>query len=166
MDIIISLRIIKRFIVNLLLTPLFIFKFLLLSFRLLKFSYVNKKDSKIIKFFRFLKSCHNWYIEKIYYERIKPFYRGLINLYRWFNIIWKDRYWDHSYFLCMTRFKLTHMEKEFRKCDWHTEDNEKIANSIKEAIRLLDEWEEDEYNDDKRHAYFNHVRDNILTWWN
>lgn len=65
---------------------------------------------------------------------------GISNLLVWFPVIWNDRNWDHHYFFLMLRFKLSRMEKYFRKHGISaraTQDSDQISTCIKLLDRLI-----------------------------
>lgn len=59
-----------------------------------------------------------WKFHAKYYH--KDFYRGIINLIKWFPTIWRDRNWDHTYIYEIIEFKLRNQAKYIGKMDRHT----------------------------------------------
>jgi hypothetical protein len=52
-----------------------------------------------------LNSIKSWFTIKIIF-RLRDFFCGLKNLFRWFPTIWKNRDWDHYHIYEILRFKL------------------------------------------------------------
>jgi len=80
---------------------------------------------------------------KDFFRGIKP---GLANVIRWFPVIYKDRWWDHSFLYSILRYKLLLMEKGFRTYGMST-NSEKDAHNIKICRLLLDRLVNDAYID-------------------
>lgn len=83
------------------------------------------------------------------------FKRGIINLLKWFKIIWNDRNWDYIYIIKLLEFKIKLMEQDFNK-NSNFIDAEKILKELK-IVRLLcnklikDNYEEEQlYSHDKK----------------
>ena len=74
--------------------------------------------------------------------------QGTKNLVIWFPVIWHDRWWDHSFLFSILRFKLSLMEKGFRKYGVSTR-SEQDADNIKKCEVLLDRLINDAYIDYK-----------------
>jgi len=89
-------------------------------------------------------------IRGFYYRNLTPstlYYRtkyGILNLIIWFPIIWRDRNWDHSYMFEMLEYKLSLMEKLFRKYG-HSVNSEKDAHYIMICKNLCKRLADDEY---------------------
>lgn len=69
---------------------------------------------------------------------------GIKSLIVWFQVIWRDQWWDHSFLFILLRFKLKLMEKGFRDEGHHIGDI-KNANEIKICILLLNRIIDDDY---------------------
>lgn len=69
---------------------------------------------------------------------------GVKNLFIWFPVIWKDRWWDHHYFFIILHKKLSLMEKNFRERGHHL-NHEKDADKMRLCVLLLDRIIEDKY---------------------
>jgi hypothetical protein len=69
--------------------------------------------------------------------RFRNFKYGIINLIKWFPVVWKDRDWDHEFILDILKFKLTNVENMFRHHGNHV-DSEKDADNVHKAILYLD----------------------------
>lgn len=69
---------------------------------------------------------------------------GIENIIIWFPIIWKDRDWDQWFLYTILKFKLSNMEKYYRKYGISA-NSEKTANQIKICVDLLGRLLEDEY---------------------
>jgi len=76
-------------------------------------------------------------------RNIKP---GLINIIYWLPVIYRDRWWDHSYLYSILRHKLNQMEKKFKCCGISTQ-SEKDAKNIKICVLLLDRLINNDYID-------------------
>lgn len=67
--------------------------------------------------------------------KLKSIYRnikyGILNLIRWFPIIWNDRDWDYQYLYKILYYKLKHMERYFDR------ENPFVANSDKYAKQIM-----------------------------
>lgn len=77
---------------------------------------------------------------------LRNFKNGIQNLYRWFPVIWKDRYWDYTYLLVLIQFKMKLMSKEFRKAQY-SDDSIRSADKIGELLIILERMIEDSYYD-------------------
>jgi hypothetical protein len=76
----------------------------------------------------------------------RQFIEGLKNLIIWFPIIWKDRQWDHSFFLAILEKKL-HLMDEFFENGAIIVDSKKVAKEIRIARMLITRLRKDEYED-------------------
>ena len=74
---------------------------------------------------------------------------GVLNLIKWFPIIWKDRDWDQQFLYEMLKFKLEQMQNFQRKYG-HGLHRDKYANQMKVCTSLLSRLIEDEYQDGQR----------------
>ena len=84
------------------------------------------------------------------------FYRlkqGIINLIKWFPIIWQDRDWDYHYIYKILHFKLKNMEEFMlgNKC-WSA-NHKQIAHEIKIAKLLLERLMKDNYLENAMYWY-------------
>ena len=101
----------------------------------------------------------NW--GKIPYKirRIKPIRTiraiidGIVNVFKWLPIVWRDRDWDYGYFDEMILFKLKQMEKYFRSEPHIIEDWEKVADEIKETIDTFQRSIDDNYAEELGYVY-------------
>ena len=77
---------------------------------------------------------------------------GIKNLFIWFPIIWKDKWWDYSFLLKIIRFKIELMEKNFRENACYI-GAEKDADVMKLCIYSLNRIISDDYHSNafKRH---------------
>ena len=90
----------------------------------------------------------NWKFEWRYLHR--DTWMGIKNLYKWLPVVWKDRDWDHTYFLQVTEFKLQEMAKyhESRKFYVGWENNVKWMRTSSRLIdRLISGYYENEVLD-------------------
>lgn len=62
--------------------------------------------------------------------------KGIKNIFKWFRIIWNDRWWDYRYILIILKHKLELTEKEFRKNGHHVHAN-RDADNIHICILLI-----------------------------
>lgn len=77
-----------------------------------------------------------------------PYYdvkHGIGNLIAYYKLIWKDRDWDHIYWLEMNRLKLSRMESMIREHGCHVF-NERDADNIHKAVIAIDRLIADEYH--------------------
>lgn len=91
---------------------------------------------------------YKFYMVRNWFRSIKP---GVKNLIKWFPVIWKDRWWDHSYLYSILRYKLSLMEEGFRTSGISV-NSEKDARNIKICILLLDRLIKDDYSNDYKKA--------------
>jgi hypothetical protein len=76
--------------------------------------------------------------------RLRQFKRRLINLIRWFPIIWKDEQWDHYYIYEILKYKLIIMSSTIREKGNHTL-AEYDANRMMLAVRLIEKIQNEDY---------------------
>jgi hypothetical protein len=83
-------------------------------------------------------------------ERIRAKYysikEGIRSLKLWLPIIWKDRYYDHTFIFKILRHKLHLMEQRIRHHGHHL-NCERDANKMKVCVSLLDRLIKDEYDE-------------------
>ena len=70
---------------------------------------------------------------------------GIINLIKWFPIIWKDRDWDYEFIFEILRFKLVNVENMFRHYGNHM-DSKRDADNVHEALLYLDRMLDYDYH--------------------
>ena len=70
---------------------------------------------------------------------------GIENLYNWIPVIWRDRDWDQYFLLETLRFKISNMERYFRKCGHHVGAN-KDANNMSMCVEALHRIIEEDYH--------------------
>jgi len=68
---------------------------------------------------------------------IKSIRVGLINLYRWFPVIWKDRDWDDHYIVEILIKKLEHQRDFFKSNKAYSANANEVASEIQYAIDML-----------------------------
>ena len=79
-----------------------------------------------------------------FFDRYRNAKYGIINLFHWFPVIWKDRDFDYHYLLVMLNKKLHLMRDTFQsELDWV--DNKQIISEIEETISSLEKIIEDKY---------------------
>ena len=92
------------------------------------------------------------------FQKIKDFPRnfkyGVINLFVWFPVIWKDRQWDHQNIYTVLRHKL-HLTERLIRHHGHHLYHLKDADKIKICVNLLDRLINDEYHE---MAFKNHEK--------
>lgn len=109
--------------------------------------------------------------------------RGIINLIKWFPVIWKDRDYDYEFVYDLLIKKFDNMEKFYNGDKALSADSKEVAEEIKYAKDLLhkikthDYFEEafDDTSASIRKAYENcekdlqtvflHIAKNIEKWW-
>jgi hypothetical protein len=112
-----------------------------------------------------------WHISLTFYQ-LK---QGIINLIRWFPIIWGDREFDYSFLLDIMSFKMKLMSEMHRK---HNEsiNAEEIAKQLAKCAELakrisIDNYdtktmeEHEEMMEKELDLLFSKMRKNIRTWW-
>ncbi len=79
------------------------------------------------------------------------FLKGVSNLWRWREIIWNDRWYDHSFLHTMLKFKLTDMRDNWK--DAHYVGAEYEEKDLKEIVELFEKidyleenWDKDTYS--------------------
>jgi hypothetical protein len=77
---------------------------------------------------------------------------GVINIFLWLPVIWKDRYWDYTFIYHILRRKLYLTEKKFRNANFYV-GQKKDADKMKICINALDRLIEDRYDE---HAFKKH----------
>lgn len=83
-----------------------------------------------------------WKFEGRYYH--KDLYRGIVNLIKWFPVIWKDRDWDSYYIFRILEHKLTLQSKGIAKRDIHV-NAQRDAEIMLTCVRLMEKIREDYY---------------------
>lgn len=87
---------------------------------------------------------------------IRNFKVGILNLIKWFPIIWNDRDWDYNYLLILLKFKLENMSYRLYTDDISTVCR-KNSKKIDKAVKILSRMIEDEYDS-------NHLKDHDKKW--
>ena len=82
-------------------------------------------------------------IEKL---RLRAFYFGVRNLWRWFPLIWQDRQWDESYLFYILQYKLLLMEKYFASDKAVTASAKNKSKEIRVCRLLVDRILLNDYN--------------------
>ncbi len=83
-----------------------------------------------------------WKFDGQYYH--KDFANGILNLWRWFPTIWKDRNWDQSYIYKIIAKKLELQADYIGSRDFHV-DAKRDAERMRLVIRLIEHQLEDTY---------------------
>jgi hypothetical protein len=78
---------------------------------------------------------------------------GVLNLIKWFPVIWKDRDWDHYFIYMILNHKLKRMEKAFNSDRAMVLYSKRQAKQIKRCIILLGRLMEDEYHENASIKY-------------
>lgn len=95
-------------------------------------------------------------ISKIPCNLIAPFkhtWTGIVNVWKWFHIVWEDRNWDYCFLMYVLQFKLKLMEGFFFSKNTHIEDAEKFANEIKRCREILDDIIEEKSHEEIMDEY-------------
>jgi hypothetical protein len=71
------------------------------------------------------------------FHKIRP---GVTNLWKWRKIIYNDRWWDHSFFMIILRFKLETMKDSWD--DAHYVGAQKEKEELEVLIALIDKIED------------------------
>lgn len=83
-------------------------------------------------------------------REIVRFLKRVVNLIRWFPIIWKDQDWDHHFIFDILKFKLKNQAEYIGQHDRHMR-AKRDAEIIMTCVRLIDkiqnEWYGCEYQD-------------------
>jgi hypothetical protein len=78
-------------------------------------------------------------------EKYKNTVHGVKNIIFWLPIIWKDRWWDHSYIYSILKRKLEQMEYKF-KTEGVSIRSKEDAKNMKTCILLLDRLIKEKYD--------------------
>lgn len=84
-----------------------------------------------------------WYFDGKYF--LRDFKQGLINLWFWFPIIWKDRNWDDHYIFEVLKFKLKRQAKYIGERNIHTRAKQD-ARRMKLCVSLIEKIQEETYS--------------------
>lgn len=98
--------------------------------------------------------------------RYKELKRGIINLIRWFPVIWKDRDWDNYYLEELIMTKLQYMAAHFENEGRHV-DAKKDAARMRTVYNLLNRVQDEYYGCEYQSYYdqdFNIGPDGLLEW--
>ena len=76
---------------------------------------------------------------------MRKFKLGIKNLIRWFNVIWNDRDFDHSYILTILKKKLE-FQSEYIGSNDRTLSSKKSAQMMTTCVRLIDKIYSDYYS--------------------
>ena len=79
--------------------------------------------------------------------------RGIVNLIKWFPVIWKDRDWDHYYIYSIWYKKFDNMEEFFNSDKAWTAKSEGIAEQIHEVKLLCEKLMKDDYLEEALKPY-------------
>ena len=112
-----------------------------------------------------------WHISLTFYQ-LK---QGVINLVKWFPIIWNDREFEYSFLLKIMSHKMKLMSEMHRK-DGNSLHHEEYAKQLAECARLAKRLSMEDYDgetldeDDKLmeqdlDLLFSNMRKNIKNWW-
>lgn len=74
----------------------------------------------------------------------KEFIRGVINLWKWVPVIWKDRDWDDHFIWQILIFKLKKQSKYIGERDFHTR-AKRDAEIMMTCVRLMEKVKEEYY---------------------
>jgi hypothetical protein len=96
-----------------------------------------------------------WRFEGKFYH--KDLYRGLVNLFKWFPVIWKDRNWDDSYIFKVLEHKVKLQAKEIGERGNHLSakrDAEIMMTCVRLMERVREEYYPMEYSDYHNSKYW------------
>jgi len=72
---------------------------------------------------------------------------GISNIIKWAPVIWRDRDWDHAFFLGILKFKLERMERFFRSENAVSRNSVRDADEMKKCLMVLRRITENRYDD-------------------
>lgn len=72
---------------------------------------------------------------------------GIENLFKWTPVIWRDRDWDHHFLFEILAFKISKMERNFRKYGHHV-GSEKDADNMKMCVEALHRLMKENYHEE------------------
>ena len=78
--------------------------------------------------------------------------RGIINLIRWFPIVWRDEDWDWAFLAEIMEFKFRNMSRCFKHCG-HSVDSERQARNTLICAELLKRLREDGFGESSSITY-------------
>jgi len=78
---------------------------------------------------------------------------GVLNLIKWFPVIWKNRDWDHYFIYLILNHKLKHMVKAFNSGKAMALYSKRQAKQMKRCINLLERLMADEYHENASIEY-------------
>jgi hypothetical protein len=117
----------------------------------------DKKSHNPLLLFRqaiYNKWPHNFLVDKIMDKYIfRPYYNiknGLISLWEWKSVIWKDRHWDDHFIFEVLKHKLILQRKELVSANRHTsipQTNRDITICLNLIERIQEEFYGTEYMD-------------------
>ncbi len=114
-----------------------------------------KNEPKEQNWFQDMLDNITWEINWQYRDKIvhpwRSFWAGVDNLRRYRKIVWRDRWWDHSFFLGLILFKLKETEAHWG-VDTHYINDTDEKEILKKMIEDL-EWMVDEDKDDGSKKY-------------
>jgi len=88
---------------------------------------------------------------------------GVLNLIKWFPVIWQDRDWDHYYLYVILHHKLKHMEHLHIHYS-HLMSGSQTATQIKICTNLLDRLIKNEYDESAYKAYYKKWGKSKFNW--
>ena len=84
---------------------------------------------------------------------MKNIYTGIMNLSRYFRIIWNDRDWDYAYLMELIAFKLERMERSIREDPYHFE-TARRARPLRVCRAALERLNANDFMSEEWNAYF------------
>jgi len=107
-----------------------------------------------------MKKTNYWWFYNVELP-LKNFKQGVINLYKWFPVIWKDRNWDYSSITTIQLFKLKQMYEALNRK--HTDlDWDKSVKALRICINILERKQDDWYFDTFRYLIRSHSIDEMF----
>jgi hypothetical protein len=98
-------------------------------------------------------SRNGWWFYRVELP-LKNLKRGLVNLYKWLPVVWKDRDWDYGFVFNLLKFKLEEMSKYTSSRKNHSDWKHNVRN-INICVSLIDKL-----NDYYETEYFDYVEQN------
>ena len=92
----------------------------------------------------------SWNWDNYLIQPFRTFKQGILNLWTWKGIIFRDRWYDHSYFHIILKKKLQLMEKGWDGA--HYVGSEKTQEQITELIEILSKIEQHEDYEISHHS--------------
>jgi hypothetical protein len=86
------------------------------------------------------------------FHHVRRLYGRLLNLIRWFPVIWKDHDWDSTYIFEILKFKLSNQARYIGANNRHTRAKEDARNMLL-CVSLIEKIQDDFYDMEFFHYY-------------